>query len=256
MPIIAIQKFDTSTEAKPQDDDQFALDEYDSENEEQRASGKGSDNFDGLSSSTMALLERFKGRLSTQNKEDQDDGDGEIKIFFCSRTHSQLSQFANELRRVTVPSSIPKELRTGSKDEDDLEERIKHLSLGSRKNLCINPRVAALGNATAINERCLELQQPGVAADHKCPYLPSKEDEALTLQFRDHALATIKDIEDIGKVGKQIGICSYYASRSVIKHSEVSHSSHSLYKISVLIRIKDRNSPVSTTAPKIGQGSS
>ena len=75
MPIVAIQKFDTSTEAKPQEDDQFTLDEYDSENEEQRASGKGPDNFDGLSSSTMALLERFKGRLSTQNKNDQDDGD-------------------------------------------------------------------------------------------------------------------------------------------------------------------------------------
>ena len=80
----------------------------------------------------------------------------------------------------------------------------------------------ALGNSTAINERCLDLQQPGVAAEKKCSYLPSKDDEALMLQFRDHALATVKDIEDIGKVGKQIGICPYYASRSVIKHSEVS----------------------------------
>lgn len=182
---------------------------------------KGSDNFDSLSTSTMALLERFKGRFSTQNKDDQGDGNDEIKIFFCSRTHSQLSQFANELRRVTIPSSLPKDLRTGNEGDGELEERIKHLSLGSRKNLCINPRVAALGNPTAINERCLELQQPGVAADHKCPYLPSKEDEALTLRFRDHTLATIKDIEDIGKVGKQVGICPYYASRSVIKHSEV-----------------------------------
>ena len=181
----------------------------------------------------MALLERFKGRYSSQTKDDQEDGDEEIKIFFCSRTHSQLSQFASELKRVTIPSSLPKQLRTGKTDEDELEERIKHLSLGSRKSLCINPRVAALGNATAINERCLELQQPGVAVDHKCPYLPTKEDEALTLDFRDHALATIKDIEDIGKVGKQVGICPYYASRSVIKHSEVSrpifHSSISIH---------------------------
>ncbi|EYE96296.1 DNA helicase [Aspergillus ruber CBS 135680] len=215
------QRIDISIESKPQDDNQFALDEYDSENEEQRAPGKGTGGFDGLSTSTMALLERFKGRYSSQDKDDQDDGDEEIKIFFCSRTHSQLSQFASELKRVTIPSSLPKELRTGNTDEDELEERIKHISLGSRKNLCINPRVAALGNATAINERCLELQQPGVAAEHKCPYLPTKEDEALTLNFRDHALATIKDIEDIGKVGKQVGICAYYASRSVIKHSEI-----------------------------------
>ena len=222
---LTTQKFDNS-EDKPQDDDQFALDEYDSEKEEQqRTSAKDSGNFDGLSASTAVLLERFQGRFATQNKDAQDDEDEEIKIFFCSRTHSQLSQFARELQRVTIPSSLPKELRTGNQDEDELEERIKHLSLGSRKNLCINPRVASLGSATAINERCLELQQPGVAADHKCPYLPSKEDEALALQFRDHALATIKDIEDIGKVGKHIGICPYYASRSVIKHSEVSNQS-------------------------------
>ena len=39
--------------------------------------------------------------------------------------------------------------------------------------------------------------------------------------FRDHALATIRDIEDMGALGKQIGICPYYASRSAIKPSEI-----------------------------------
>lgn len=152
---------------------------------------------------------------------DQDTQEEEVKIFYCSRTHSQLSQFASELRRVTMPPSIPNEFNTGN--DVELEERVKHLSLGSRKNLCINPKVSSLENATAINERCLELQQKGVPAERKCPYLPSKEDEALTLQFRDYTLATVKDIEDIGRVGKRIGICPYYASRSVIKHSEVRH---------------------------------
>lgn len=168
------------------------------------------------------MLEKFKGNLST--KKDEDEGDDSVKIFYCSRTHSQLSQFAGELRRVTFPSSIPPDPETDDKDDDlsKLEEVVKHLSLGSRKNLCINPKVRALENSTAINERCLELQQPGVPADKKCPFLPSKDDDALVLQFRDHALATVKDIEDIGKVGKEIGICPYYASRSVIKYSEVS----------------------------------
>lgn len=171
----------------------------------------------------MALLERFKGQFSSQKKEEGDDADDEVKIFYCSRTHSQLSQFAGELRRVTFPSSIPSDLDPESKDDlSALEERVKHLSLGSRKNLCINPKVRALENNTAINEKCLDLQQSGVAADKKCAFLPSKDDEALALQFRDHTLATIKDIEDIGLVGKELGICPYYASRPVIKHSEVS----------------------------------
>lgn len=180
---------------------------------------------DGLSASTLALLERFKGHLSKNKQQDDDDEDKSVKIFYCSRTHSQLSQFAGELRRVAFPSSIPNDPDSDAQDDlSKLEERVKHLSLGSRKNLCINPKVRALENSTAINEKCLDLQQSGVAADKKCSFLPSKDDEALVLQFRDHTLATVKDIEDIGKVGKEIGICPYYASRSVIKHSEVGHT--------------------------------
>ncbi|KAJ5219809.1 Helicase-like DEXD box c2 type, partial [Penicillium chermesinum] len=172
-------------------EDQYALDDYDSENDEKTAS-RGET---GLSASTLALLEQFKGKLSTQKQVD-DEEDDSIKIFFCSRTHSQLSQFAGELRRVQFPSSIP--------PDPDSEDKVR-----------------ALENSTAINERCLDLQQPGVAQDKKCSFLPSKDNEALILQFRDHALATVKDIEDIGKVGKLVGLCPYYATRSVIKHSEI-----------------------------------
>lgn len=203
------------------DDTQFVLDDYDSETDE-RKSQSASGGAEGLSASTLALLEQFQGQFSSK-KRNEDEDDDTVKIFYCSRTHSQLSQFAGELRRVAFPSSIPNDpYAEGQDDLSKLEERTKHLSLGSRKNLCINDKVRALENSTAINERCLDLQQPGVPADRRCSYLPSKDDEALVLQFRDHALATVKDIEDIGKVGKEIGICPYYASRSVIKHSEVS----------------------------------
>ncbi|KXG45709.1 Helicase-like, DEXD box c2 type [Penicillium griseofulvum] len=201
------------------DDDQFVLDDYDSDTDNQKK--QNSANSDGLSASTLALLERFQGKFSAK-KDKEDDGDDEIKIFFCSRTHSQLSQFAGELRRVTFPSSLPSDLDPESKDDlSKLEERVKHLSLGSRKNLCINPKVRALENNTAINEKCLDLQQAGVAADKKCTFIPSKDDEALALEFRDHTLSTVKDIEDIAQVGKRLGICPYYASRPVIKHSEI-----------------------------------
>lgn len=215
------QKAEIEKESNPRNDSEFILDEYDSESEERKKSASEADQQGNLSASTLALLEQFKGHTSAQTKS-QDGEDEELKIFYCSRTHSQLSQFASELRRVSVPSSMPAELNIDSKGSDtEFEERVKHLSLGSRKNLCINSKVSRLGNPTAINERCLELQQPGVAAEDKCPYLPTKENEALSLQFRDHALATVKDIEDLGEVGKRIGICPYYASRSVVKHSEV-----------------------------------
>lgn len=148
----------------------------------------------------------------------------DVKIYFCSRTHSQLAQFVRELRRVNLPEvSWAAEM-----DASDPEDKVvvKHLPLGSRKNLCINPKVSRLGSAPAINERCLELQQSHTSKDHKCPFIPNKENETLVNDFRDHTLAKIRDIEDLGQLGKKIGICPYYASRATIKASEVSPVKH------------------------------
>lgn len=160
-----------------------------------------------------------------QSREEMIEDDDEIKVFYCSRTHSQLSQFTTELRRVKLPPSImpsQPDSTASVKEGEQLVEDLRHLTLGSRKNLCINPRVNKLSNVTAINERCLELQKPGTPADSKCPFLPTKEDQAVVNDFRDAALATIRDIEDLASVGKEMGICPYYASREAIKPSEVS----------------------------------
>lgn len=146
----------------------------------------------------------------------------DIKIYFCSRTHSQLAQFVQELRRIDLPELSWVAEKNGSKEGKPEDKAvIKHLSLGSRKNLCINPKVSRLGSATSINERCLELQQPDTSKDQKCPFIPNKENETLVNDFRDHTLARIRDIEDLGSLGKKIGICPYYASRATIRPSEV-----------------------------------
>lgn len=146
----------------------------------------------------------------------------DVKIYFCSRTHSQLAQFVQELRRVHLPEvSWAAEKDVSQKGNPEDRAVVKHLPLGSRKNLCINPKVSRLDSAPAINERCLELQQPNTSKDHKCPFIPNKENETLVNDFRDHTLAKIRDIEDLGKLGKKIGICPYYASRATIKPSEI-----------------------------------
>jgi chromosome transmission fidelity protein 1 len=148
----------------------------------------------------------------------------ELKVFYCSRTHSQLTQFASELQRVKIPPAVPSEEDPAGGSENGinkLQEDFKHITLGSRKNLCINPKVLKLKSAIAINERCLELQQSKTVSDSKCPYLPIKETEALSIEFRDYALAKIRDIEDLGKLGKKLEICPYYASRPAVKPSEI-----------------------------------
>lgn len=211
--------------APDNDDSQFELEDYDSDGDGTPFSAVGTSEAHGLSANTLALLERFSGKFSNSQHPVEEEADEEIKIFYCSRTHSQLSQFSHELERVHFPPSLPPQVEDASmsfqNEERELEEGIKHLSLGSRKTLCINPEVAALGSAVAINERCMELQQASTPANKKCPFLPSKENEGAVLDFRDHTLAKIRDIEDIGNVGKQLAICPYYASRQVIKHSEV-----------------------------------
>lgn len=202
----------------------FVLDDYDSDNEGADKDANTRDlDHKGISTTSMELMQKL-GLINEPLPGQEDDMalTDETKIFYCSRTHSQLSQFTNELRRVKIPSGAG----PGCAEEEKLPvwavaEEIKHLSLGSRKNLCINPQVSKLGNPTAINERCLELQQPKTAQALRCPFLPNKENETLVNDFRDHTLAKIRDIEDLGLLGKKLGICPYYASRSTIKPSEV-----------------------------------
>lgn len=116
-----------------------------------------------------------------------------------------------------------KKLRLPS-DHGPLVESIKQIPLGSRKNLCINRKVSQLSSTTAINQRCLELQKPGLAKEDKCGYLPNRQqrqDQDRTKAFQEHAIALVRDIEDVAELGRKMKICPYYASRDVIPTAEV-----------------------------------
>ena len=204
------------------DDAQFELADYSSDDESRPAKTATLGSSDaGLSSESQQLMEKL-GLIFKSSKDDEVLPTDEVKIFFCSRTHSQLTQFVQELRRVDLPEPqwVTDDKDTGA-DEKTGQVVIKHLPLGSRKNLCINPKVSKLGSVQAMNERCLELQQPSTPKDHKCAFLPSKENETLLNDLRDHTLAKVRDIEDLGLLGQKIGVCPYYASRATIKPSEI-----------------------------------
>ncbi|KAI5199968.1 DNA repair helicase [Aureobasidium subglaciale] len=202
------------------DDEQFALDEYESDDEGAKPQVGTGDQALGLSKETQALMQKLGYGLSALPKAEDVEAEDELKIYFCSRTHSQLSQFVNELRRIDLPAAIPA-VQEEVKKKASLNEELKHLSLGSRKNLCINSRVSSLKTVTAVNERCLELQDAKTPKEKKCPFVPNKENEGTVLDFQHHALAKIRDIEDLGALGKKLGICPYYATRPVVKPSEI-----------------------------------
>lgn len=96
---------------------------------------------------------------------------------------------------------------------------MKQVPLSSRQKLCINPSVSKLGSLAAINDKCSDLQKP--KAKERCPFVPNADNLAQTHQFRDEALATLPDIEDLHVLGKRHQVCPYYASRTAIPSAEV-----------------------------------
>ncbi|KAL6707870.1 ATP-dependent DNA helicase chl1 [Coniothyrium glycines] len=212
------RKVELDTDVDKDDNAQFILDDYDSDQESHKQVRSSPFDDLGLSGATYALMQDLG--YSTETKKVLEDSTiDETKIFFCSRTHSQLTQFSSELRRVQMPVGWSPHEGQQEMNQPSAEP-VRYITLGSRKNLCINSQVSRLGNAAAINERCLELQQ-GTKTEARCPYKPSLENDEVLQDFRDHALADIRDIEDLGSIGKKLGICPYYASRTAIKRCEI-----------------------------------
>merc|ERR1719228_1580574 len=96
------------------EDDEFLIDDYVSDDEQAQA-----DPYPG-------------------EQEDEEE-DNRLKIIFCSRTHSQLTQFVREVKKSPFANEV------------------SLVSLASRNVMCINPAVKKLKSQAAINEKCLEL---------------------------------------------------------------------------------------------------
>ncbi|PTB37593.1 uncharacterized protein TrAFT101_012025 [Trichoderma asperellum] len=176
------------------------------------------DALSGLSKESREILEKIGlGNRIKQTDSDEEIIEEKIKIYYTSRTHSQLSQFITELRRPVFPSSLPTSVAKGS--DASPTEPVKLLPLSSRQKLCINPSVARLGSVQAINDRCTELQQ--AKSSTKCSFVPKEELLSQTHQFRDSTLATLPDIEDLHQLGKSLSVCPYYASRVALPGAEI-----------------------------------
>ena len=159
--------------------------------------------------------EMLKLLFGESEEADEDDRKEETevdvrKIIYCSRTHSQLSQFMREVKRT------------------HWGRELKAVALASRKSMCINDKVLKLKSAVRVNAACLDLCRNGgkeeandgsdVASarrlQHKqegsrdkksfgCPY----RDESRMLDLRDAVLAKVQDIEDVISWGSNTGTC-------------------------------------------------
>lgn len=139
------------------------------------------------------------------------------QIIFCSRTHSQLSQFVGELHRTPFADTI------------------SLVALGSRRNLCINDDVLRLSSPGLINERCLDLQKPSAArkkvlgaegktqssnnSSARCKYLTVGSRAGDTT--RDMVLAQPIDIEALASLGRKRAVCPYYTARDAAQEADI-----------------------------------
>lgn len=104
-----------SNDAVELSDEDFLVEDYESEEEGNLGGGKSKRKVAGVS-------------LSSSSEEDEEDGSGDdeyeedekLQVYFCSRTHSQLSQFIKELKKTVFANEM------------------KVVCLGSRRNFCIN----------------------------------------------------------------------------------------------------------------------
>ncbi|KAK9712077.1 ATP-dependent DNA helicase chl1 [Basidiobolus ranarum] len=186
------------------DEEQYILEEYDSDKESSGSAQTAG--FENYSTEVLDLMksleEKEKGLAGVTHTTQQDEDPDEIKIIYCSRTHSQLSQFIHELKKTLF------------------REEVKSVSLGSRKITCIYEPVQTLKNADRMNDLCLELQKPETKAEKKCPYL-HKSDPVPMLDYKDRVLAAVQDIEELVSVGRRIGVCPYYGTRKAINPSQI-----------------------------------
>ncbi|ADM11102.1 Rad3/XPD ATP-dependent DNA-binding helicase [Encephalitozoon intestinalis ATCC 50506] len=110
-----------------------------------------------------------------------------LKIIICSRTHKQLDQLIEQLRKTHYRPRIS--------------------ILASRSQYCISPK---LGDVTDKNTGCNELVKSG-----SCAYFTGKDRLAKRVGDR------IFDIEELKGEGRRCGGCPYYASRILNEDAEV-----------------------------------
>uniref|UniRef100_A0A1A9VRD2 Regulator of telomere elongation helicase 1 homolog n=1 Tax=Glossina austeni TaxID=7395 RepID=A0A1A9VRD2_GLOAU len=133
----------------------------------------------------MDVKSRFK---------DKDAKWGAPKIIYASRTHSQLTQAMQELKRTAYSS-------------------MRAVVLGSRDQLCIHPEVMReQGNANKV-QMCKAKVDTRTCSFHS--RVESRKDDP---SFRG---PSIMDIEDLVKVGQRLKMCPYYAVKELVADADI-----------------------------------
>ena len=125
-------------------------------------------------------------------------------IIYASRTHSQISQVVSELRNTRY--------------------RPKHAVLGSREQMCVNPKVKkpdGSSKASDINHNCSTL-----CRDRRCMFKNNVEGfspppNESSSQSAWNGTQPVMDMEDLVTMGKKHKVCPFYYTRDQVENAEL-----------------------------------
>ena len=135
------------------------------------------------------------------------------QIFFCTRTHSQISQIISESKKIY--EYYHKNISKFSSKKFPFSFSF----LGSRKQLCINNKINTEKNSlNKINILCKEINEE---KETRCKYKQFLYEEDFKPDFiYEEMKKDIKDIEDLLKFGKEFNYCPYYMTHLLTSQSQ------------------------------------
>ncbi|GMF19040.1 unnamed protein product [Phytophthora lilii] len=126
------------------------------------------------------------------------------RIYFCSRTHSQLAQVVDELK------NCPVSYLDSPEDSNTYTKQLQTCVLGSKRNMCVNRKVNR--DPSQVDEKCrLALESSS------CSYFRKRKK---TNDLRRH-VPPVWDIEDLVKMAQKHRECAYFHAREALDHANI-----------------------------------
>ena len=132
------------------------------------------------------------------------------QIVYAARTHSQLSQFVQEIRKTKWGRKL-RVVALGSRGQGlcGALTKTNNANGGSRKT--------SSASEAMLTEACLELRKKS-SGGNGCSHYSSQESVS-TLAL--HGMVEATDLEDMVQLGRATKTCSYYAARAAVPHAQL-----------------------------------
>lgn len=128
--------------------------------------------------------------------ERQNKGKSSPKVYYATRTHSQIAQVVSELARTSY--------------------KPRTVVLASREHYCVNKSARKSGN---VNEECRRLMDMSAGGDRRGCFYAGQAASKLAALAKSHEDAL--DIEDLVRLGTSKKGCPYFASKIMAESAEL-----------------------------------